>query len=97
MAKDEWTVAHDVIDVGVAVRVEDARTLAAFHEHGVASHGAERPNRAVDPSGETMHRPLHQTGGTIHRKRRSGVYALAATLQSLASPFGNYVSVLYPS
>ena len=95
MAEDKGTVAHDVVYVGVAVDVEDARALAATHEHRISAHGAERPDRAVDPPGKTMCRPFHQTSGTIHRERCPGVYALAATTQSCPTPFRNFAYVLY--
>src|SRR5919107_3417739 len=81
VAEDQGTVTHDVVHVGVAVHVEYTRALPASHEQGIPTDRSESPDRTVDASGETMHRPLHQACGAVHRQRCPSVYAIAATTQ----------------
>src|SRR5215218_7042775 len=81
VAEDQGTVTHDVVHVGVTVHVEDARALPAPHKHGISTDRAEGADRTIDASGETMHRPLHQACGAVHRQLRPGVYALSTAIQ----------------
>src|SRR5918997_2933108 len=94
MSEDERTVAHHVVHVRVAVRVEDARALAAFHEKRVAPDRPERPHRAVHATRHAAHSPLHKPGRAVHRDHLPGVYTLTATLQTHELPPEHCPSVL---
>src|SRR5918994_545129 len=86
VSEDERTVAHHVVHVRVAVHIEDARALAAFHEKRVAPDRPERPHRAVHATRHAAHSPLHKPGRAVHRDHLPGVYALTATLQTRELP-----------
>src|SRR5581483_8198768 len=55
----------NVIDVLIAVRVPDARALAAHHERRLAAHRAEGPDRRVHPSGDHGLSTLLQAAGLL--------------------------------
>src|SRR5687767_665118 len=86
MPEDEGTVAHHVVEIRVAVHIEDARTLAAIHKQRVSTDRAECPHGAVYAAGHEPDGPFHQPGRAVHGKLCSRVYALSATLQTRQPP-----------
>ena len=51
VAENERSVTHNVVHIGVAVYVEDAGTLTALHEYGVAAHRANARTGLFTPPG----------------------------------------------
>src|SRR3712207_1099522 len=96
MTEDEGTVAHHVVEVGVAVHVEDARSLAAFHEQRVSTDRAKRPHGAVHATRHQPDSPLHQPRRTVPGENRPRVYALSALLQMRQLPSLRPFEVYYP-
>src|SRR5215207_1443526 len=96
MPEDEGTVAHHVVDIGVAVHVEDARALAAIHEQRVSTDRPEGPHGAVDAAWHQPDSTLHQPRRTVHGELRSGFQALSATSQTQQPPSLHLCIVYYP-
>src|SRR5687768_15160684 len=51
VAEDERPPGEDVVDVLVAIEIEQARARPALDEERVAADGAESPDRTVHPTG----------------------------------------------
>src|SRR5215203_6326851 len=96
MPEDERTVAHHVIDIRVAVYIEDVRAFATIHKHRVSTDRAECPHGAVYAARHEPDGPFHQPGRAVHAKLCSGVYALSATLQTRQLPSLRLFEVYYP-
>ena len=62
MAADRWSPAADVIDVAVAIDIPGISTFNPVEHDGLASDGAESPNRRI-----------HTTGHQLLRSRKEGV------------------------
>ncbi len=82
VTQDQGSVAHYVVQVGVAVSVENARTFAPLYKEWISPNGTERANRAIHSSGHATHSPLHEPGRAIHCERMPGLRAFSATLQA---------------
>ena len=76
--EDQRAPGEDVVDVAVAVDVDEVRALAALDEEWCATDGTERPNRRADPARHQAHclceellrsrRAPHHTQRTRQRK-----------------------------
>jgi hypothetical protein len=63
VSQQQRSPGADVIDILVAVHVEDVGALAARDERRIAADGAECPHGRVDPAGNDLHRPAKQFFG----------------------------------
>ena len=52
MAEDHRSPGAEIVDVAIAVGVEEPRTLGALHERRSAAHGSKCADRGVDAAGE---------------------------------------------
>ena len=64
VAEDQRPPRADVVEVAVAVDVEEVRPLAAGDEQRLAADGAERAGRAVDAAGDEL-AGTGEGGGTL--------------------------------
>ena len=62
--EDQRPPGQDVVNVAVAVHIEDVRPLAPLHEQRVAADALERPHRRVDPAGDDAQRLGIQPSGS---------------------------------
>jgi hypothetical protein len=63
VAVDERPPRADVVDVAVAVHVEELGSLGVADEDGVAPDRAHGPHRGVDPAGQDRERAAVELGG----------------------------------
>ena len=66
---DQRAPRADVVDVAVAVDVDQLGALAALDEDRVAADRAHRPHRRVDAARQQLERPLRRARGASERPR----------------------------
>src|SRR5215210_1483451 len=82
----ERTVAHHVVQIGIAVDVEDARTFTALHEQRISTDRSEGPHRAVHATRRLPDGPVHKPRRTISGELCPRVYAIFPALQTRQPP-----------
>ena len=67
VAEDERAPRADVVDVAVAVHVDELGAQSALDEDRVAPDGAHRPHRRVDAAGKRVAAPVRRARPTACR------------------------------
>src|SRR5262245_32999324 len=82
MAQDERPPRADVIEIPIAVDVEEIRPFAALDERRLPADGAERARRAVDAAGDE---PAGTLKGFLaaNTRRFHGCFSSASALRVL--------------
>ena len=60
MTENHRSPGEHVINVGISIQVVEFRALGPLNKTGVATHGSERADRAVDPSWDELLRFLEE-------------------------------------
>ena len=60
MAKDQRAPRGDVIEIAIAIDVDEVGPLAAVDDDGLPTDAAKRPRRAVDTAGDDGRRPRRE-------------------------------------
>jgi hypothetical protein len=64
VAQQQRSPGAYIVDVLVAIGIEDVTALTALDEHWLAAHGAERSHRRIDAAGNLFHRSPEQFFGS---------------------------------